>query len=105
MISFENHQIQFSKLNNDTVQMTFDSSSKTVQTNFRNFKSGDTTACFTQFQTSLPQQKTGFIKKAKYFQGPFDVSIFKGPRGSASQKNIKNLGLDLIKKALLPSLV
>ena len=86
MISFENHQIQFSKLNNDTVQMTFDSSSKTVQTNFRNFKSGDTTACFTQFQTSLPQQKPPLSKKLSIFQGPFDVSIFKGPRGSASQK-------------------
>ena len=83
--------------------MTFDSSSKTVQTNFRNFKSGDT--CFTQFQTSLPQQKPPLSKKLSIFQGPFDVSIFKGPRGSASQKNIKNLGLDLIKKALLPSLV
>ena len=93
MISFENHQIQFSKLNNDTVQMTFDSSSKTVQTNFRNFKkSGDTTACFTQFQTSF-QAKPPYQKKlGRFFKAPLMYRFSKDHEDQCHKKKHQKLG-------------
>ena len=60
---------------------------------------------FTQFQTSF-QAKPPYQKKlGRFFKAPLMYRFSQDHEDQRHKKNIKNLGLDLIKKALLPSLV
>ena len=72
--------------------MTFDSQDFAVQTNFRNSKSGDTNACFTQFQTSFT--KTALSKKlGRFFKAPLMYRFSKDHEDQRHKKTLKTWGL------------